>query len=71
MFKKSEFNFDPSQTMLDSFGMRLFLSFSLHNVLKGLEEDKFSDAIAKEMDTMLFDMIMSASEILVNKPINA
>ena len=71
MFKKSDFNLDPTQTVFDSFAMKLFLSLSLHNVLTGLEEDKFSDEISKEMDAMLFDMIVSASEILVDKPITA
>tara|TARA_R100000005_G_C4861249_1_gene122532 strand:+ start:216 stop:431 length:216 start_codon:yes stop_codon:yes gene_type:complete len=71
MFKKSDFNLDPTQTVFDSFAMKLFLSLSLHNVLTGLEEDKFSDEISKEMDAMLFDMIVSASEVLVDKPITA
>mgnify|MGYP001294154564 CR=1 FL=1 len=71
MFKKSDFNLDPTQTGFDSFAMKLFLSLSLHNVLMGLEKDKFSDDVSKEMDAMLFDMIVSASEVLVDKPITA
>ena len=71
MFKKSDFNLDPTQTVFDSFAMKLFLSLSLHNVLRGLKEDKFPDEISKEMDAMLFDMIVSASEVLVESPITA
>ena len=55
-------------------GLRLFLSLTIQGALQSLKiygDDDDADDITKEMDNMLFDMIISASSIIIDRQIEA
>jgi len=65
----TESSYSPS-----GFGLRLFLSLTIQGALKSLKiygDGEEADDITKEMDSMLFDMIISASNVIVKCPIEA
>tara|TARA_Y100001937_G_scaffold97426_1_gene132681 strand:+ start:226 stop:435 length:210 start_codon:yes stop_codon:yes gene_type:complete len=52
-------------------GMRIFLSLSMQQALMGLQLFELKDETSKEMDNLLVEMIMSAANVIFEKPIEA
>ena len=52
-------------------GMRIFLSLSMQQALAGLQLFDLKDETSKEMDKLLVEMIMSAANVIFEKPIEA
>ena len=52
-------------------GMRLFMSFSMQQALMGIKLFDVDDELSDQMDKLLVEMIMSATEIIFYDPIEA
>jgi hypothetical protein len=65
-FETIEFNYDKS-----SLGMRLFLSLSMQQALSGIQLFGNNDNLSQEIDGILVELILSASNVLFENPIEA
>jgi|7_EtaG_2_1085326.scaffolds.fasta_scaffold146581_1 hypothetical protein len=68
---KNTTSYSQPLTAKRTLGIKLFLSLSLQGAIDGMKMETKNDEIDEEMNAMLLNMIISASEVLVGEAIEA